>query len=164
MSKEPKEPKEPQEEKPLEDTQPTQPGERLRRLVASAQDGDSSVLSGGTGPLRMPVQPGDAENQKSAQAEETPPSPLDEKPGGASADDESQQVGERHPTGTPEETAGWFGEDLERLEKGETPADTAAVSRHPTGVPEETGGWYGEGLEEAAAAPVGEPEQTRPSA
>ncbi|MFN7036056.1 MAG: transglycosylase domain-containing protein, partial [Bellilinea sp.] len=156
-----KEPKQPQEEKPLDDTQPTQPGERLRRLVASAQDGDSSVLTGGTGPLRMPAQSGRLEDQTSLPAEEA--KPLSSEKETSRPSDESASIGERHPTGEPEETAGWFGEDLERLEKGEAPADTAAVSRHPTGAPEETGGWYGEGLEEPAPGAPAEAEQTRPS-
>lgn len=156
------EPKESQEKKPLDDTQPTQPGERLRRLVASAQDGDSSVLSGGTGPLRMPAQPSGKEGQPLSKDQEVQPSTEGEKEAGAT--DESASLTERHPTGEPEETAGWFGEDLERLEQGELPADTAAVSRHPTGAPEETGGWYGEGLEEAAPPAPEESEQTRPSA
>lgn len=157
------EPKEPQEEKQLEDTQPTQPGERLRRLVASANDGDTSVLSGATGPLRTPSQSSDKEDETSPPAQQAQPPTAQEEEQNLS-DEAVSADSERHPTGAPEQTAGWFGEDLERLEKGGLPIDTAAMSRHPTGVPEETGGWYGESLEEPAPKPAEEPEQTRPSA
>ncbi|MEW6180477.1 MAG: transglycosylase domain-containing protein [Chloroflexota bacterium] len=158
MNEEPREPE--KEEKPTEDTQPTQPGERLRRLVASAQDGDTSVLSGATGPLKIPPAPQPQEGKTSPDANRSGSPPAEEQP----APSEESAAAERHPTGEPEETAGWFGEDLERLEKGEPAADTAAVSRHPTGVPEETGGWYGEGLEETLPPPEEGMEQTRPSA
>jgi penicillin-binding protein 1C len=45
---------------------------------------------------------------------------------------------DRHPTGEPEETGGWFGE----IQKEEAkPVEKS--QRHPTGQPDETGGWYG---------------------
>ncbi|MEW6651332.1 MAG: hypothetical protein AB1453_14245, partial [Chloroflexota bacterium] len=151
--------KDPQENDSLENTQPTQPGERLRRLVSSAQDGNSSVLKGGTGPLpHLPSEPGEDK-------------PRADEPGSALAgmDEGKPQdeplISERHPTGDPDETAGWFNEHLEQVEKQEGELDTAALSRHPTGEPEATGGWFGEGLEHLLPEKDDEPTaQTRPSA
>ncbi len=151
--------KQPQDSNSSENTQPTQPGERLRRLVSSAQDGDPSVLKGGTGPL--PPLPGEPKKTELPQEETEPVHMADEKKEAAT----EPSVSERHPTGVPEETAGWFSEELEQIEHEGSELDTAALSRHPTGEPEATGGWYGEGLD--ASPPETEDEagaQTRPSA
>ena len=97
MNEEPREPE--KEEKPAEDTQPTQPGERLRRLVASAQDGDTSVLSGATGPLKMPAAPQPQEGKTSPDAKQSGFRADEEQP----APPEESAAAERHPTGEPEE-------------------------------------------------------------
>jgi penicillin-binding protein 1C len=50
------------------------------------------------------------------------------------------EMPDRHPTGQPEETGGWFGE----IQKDEEARPVEKSQRHPTGQPDETGGWYGE--------------------
>ena len=53
---------------------------------------------------------------------------------------ESAEDSDRHPTGEPEKTGGWFGQ--------EQPEDEGQ-NHHPTGEPEMTGGWYAQDEEPA---------------
>ena len=62
--------------------------------------------------------------------------------------DESAENLERHPTGEPEMTGGWFGQDQPGEEQ----------NHHPTGEPEMTGGWFAQDEEDA-----GEPGATQPA-
>ena len=171
--------KDPQEKQPGEDSQPTQPGERLRRLIASAQEGDTSVLSGGTGPLRPRPQESEALEAAVDEAkttgtgsqpveepvvEESLDVSQDESEGESTAAEEALEEPERHPTGDPDATGGWFSEEVDELQRDEGPVDTAAISRHPTGDPSATGGWYGEGLEDTQPPLPKEADQTQPHA
>jgi penicillin-binding protein 1C len=172
------------EEKNQEEKQPgedTQPGKRLRRLLASVQDGDTSVLSSATEAYK----PAPEENQEEKPAPETETPVIEQEETTSEAETPAIEQGEttseveslaneqekttsedeptteerpvvdeqRHPTGDPEATGGWFGDQVDHLEREEGPVDTTALSRHPTGDPAATGGWYGEGLEDTQPLP-----------
>ena len=51
---------------------------------------------------------------------------------------------ERHPTGAPDQTAGWYGQ----IESEPQEPEPAHADRHPTGDPDQTGGWYGQSDED----------------
>ena len=214
-----------QAKKPAEDAQPSQPGDRLRRLIASSQEGDSSILASGTGSHRL-KQPGEppAGDEQSArtQAETEPeePAPIPVEPAGetpqtAQAETQDESSGESEteqesresetsasaseepageaprtaqagtqdvPSGEPEAseespesgtspekpgkdaevTNSWFGEVYNRDIGDTQPVSSSPQRQHPTGSPEQTGGWYGQEMEETLP-PLEDPNQTLPS-
>ncbi len=171
--------------KPAEDTQPTQPGDRLRRLAASSQEGDDSLLTGGTGSHKLkPAGEKPAEGEKPAGAEEQAgqpgPAPTEqaqeaagesqegapsEGPSASQAQPETAhpEAPDQKPAGEPEVTNSWFKEVYNR-DLGDTqPVGTGPANRHPTGSPESTGGWYGQDMEKTQP-PFLNADQTQPSA
>jgi hypothetical protein len=88
---------------------------------------------------------------------------LDSKEPDETADDQVDFTDSRHPTGTPDQTAGWY-----REVEGELPVMDEPAERHPTGAPDQTAGWYREiegeipsmDEEPSDRHPTGVPDQT----
>jgi penicillin-binding protein 1C len=125
---------------------------------------------------RKPAEPGDEDERKRRSAsEDRPTDPGERLRRLLAADDESSNeppvqpgtsqgqtgpqttgVFNRHPTGDPDSTGGWYGkEPSEDQPEGPSPSETrptdvtgaqatGAFNRHPTGDPDATGGWYGQ--------------------
>ena len=142
----------------------TQPGKRLRRLLASAQDGDTSVLSSGTGPQNLASSPKDEATMPSVKGLSTEPDEKTATEGDPQPDPDNLEetkaattpITQVHPVDDPNATEEGVGEPQDPNFQEEGPVDTAALSRHPTGDPDATGGWYGEGLEETQPRPSSE--------
>jgi len=81
-------------EKNTEQNNSDDPGERFRRLISSIENADPGAV---TPPIRRKTKP---EEEK----------PVEESP-------EVDSVESRHPTGEPDQTAGWYASDIEDLKK-----------------------------------------------
>ncbi|WP_299029629.1 transglycosylase domain-containing protein [uncultured Thermanaerothrix sp.] len=133
----------------LEDTQPTRPGERLRRLVAAAQEETGATASPpppAADPEKPPVEAASPALPPSAASEAPPPEVPPEAAPPPSAVSPTAEAGvqtplasspaptetqalRHHPTGLPERTGGWFGEDL--FPPQPPPADEPAALSTP---------------------------------
>lgn len=143
------------------------PPERIRRILSEAEEqneqipedlsleastpasgsfaGDGAPMEGDTAEVRV----------RASGAQSFPYPPGHTEPGDDRLDPDEEDTREipvsdpdvhRHPTGEPEMTGGWFGQ--EASDNSPVPvggSQDSGVYRHPTGEPEVTGGWYAAG-------------------
>jgi penicillin-binding protein 1C len=113
-------------------------GARLRRLLAASDEDEEPVESVET------TQADEAGDDAALEAQTS-----DGEDGESETEADQGQVTSRHPTGTPDQTGGWFGTELpptdpDLLSRSEADTGPIDINRHPTGAPDKTGGWYGQ--------------------
>lgn len=139
---------------------PTQPREEIRRLVdpnPESLEPNTDLTPGGAdaagideashpenGELSDPAQI-DASDGAGPEASALPEAEESTGPAEPPVSESPAETGEppdRHPTGEPEKTGGWYAPPSPEIKPDPAAPIPEVPDRHPTGDPEQTGGWY----------------------
>ncbi len=119
-----------------QEQEPAKPGDRLRRILSASEEAARAEEEAARGVQRIYTP---RQGQDNAWSGDEPTLPFEPAQPATPAEAAPTSV-ERHPTGAPEQTGGWYAVDLNEPVEPEAEIE----ERHPTGTPDQTGGWYAE--------------------